>query len=260
MNKCWEDGLIDPDAYALDSKSAKERKDRTYGMWAEYPAGMDVTIAEGENPVHTEIFLPGVIVEDDPIGEYGYGEFSNGIWNFYAISSTCENPEKILELVDYMLSDEQWVNLNAQNLVDVGFTMDAAGNYDFTLTNKIKEADKANGTSLADTSFFTRFVRRSGAPEFFISKSLPADQQKRLSDLVQVTFDNYWPTLDRAYVPTIAKDQTYMEYENFIKQEESKIITGEKPVEYWDELLDGFYKAGYEEYRKEMLEYIKSFE
>lgn len=260
MNKCWEAGVIDPDAYALDSKGAKERWTGSYGMWAEYPAGMDITVAEGENPVHTEIFLPGVVVEDDPIGEYGYGEYSNGIWNFYAISATCEHPEKILELIDYALSDEQWVNLNAQSVEGVGFTMDAAGNYDFSLTDKLKEADKANGTEYAVTNMLTRFVRRSGAPEFFIKKTYTAEEQKRLSDLVQITFDNYWPTLDRAYVPAIAKDQTFMEYESYIKQEEAKIITGEKPVEYWDELLDGFYKAGYEQYRAEMLEYIASFE
>ena len=260
MNKCWEAGLIEPDAYALDSKAATERRKTSYGMWAEYPASMDILVEEGENPVHTEIFLPGVVVEGDPIGEYGYGEYSNNIWNFYAISSTCEHPEKVLEMVDYMLSDEQWVNLNAQSLEGVGFTMDAEGNYDFTMQNEIKAADKANGTNLAHNSFITKFVRRAGAAEFFVKKSYTAAEQKRLSDLIQLTFENYWPTLDRAYVPEIAKDQAFMEYESYIKQEEAKIITGEKPVEYWDELLDGFYEAGYDKYRTEMLEYIASFE
>ena len=41
-------------------------------------------------------------------------------------------------------------------------------------------------------------------------------------------------------------------------QEEAKIITGDKPVEYWDEILDGFYKDGYDKYTEEMLAYINS--
>lgn len=259
MNKCWEAGVIDPDAYALDSKTATERRKTNYGVWAEYPASMDVTL-ETEGDIHTDVFLPGVVVEGDPVGKYGYGTFSNGIWNFYAISADCENPEKVLELFDLMLSDEQWINLNSKNLVDVAFTVDAEGNYDWSLLTEIKAKDKENGTDLAYDKLFSYFVRRAGAPEFFINKKWTGEQQKRAAALTQITFDNYWPTLDRAYVPSIAHDQTFIEYQNYIKQEESKIITGDKPIEYWDELLDGFYKAGYEQYREEMLEYIASFE
>ena len=258
VNKCWEAGVIDPDAYALDKNAAAERTNLYYGIRADYPAGMNVTASDSKP--YTEIYVPGVDVSGDPVGSYKYGDYSNYIWNFYAITKNCEHPEKVLELVDYMLSDEQWTNLNAQTLEGVGFVFDEKGDYDFSLTDKIKADDKTNGTMLRDTSLFTKFLRRYGAPEYFISKTHPAEVRERLSDLVQLSFDNYWPTLDRGYIPSVAKEQTYIEYENFIKSEESKIITGEKPVEYWDELLDGFYKAGYEEYRKDMLEYIASFE
>ena len=39
-------------------------------------------------------------------------------------------------------------------------------------------------------------------------------------------------------------------------QEKTKIITGEKPVEYWDEVLQGYYDAGYATYVEQMLEHI----
>jgi len=39
-----------------------------------------------------------------------------------------------------------------------------------------------------------------------------------------------------------------------------KIIVGEEPVEHWDEVLDGWYKAGGEEYVADMQAYIASFE
>ncbi len=256
MNKCWEAGVIDSDAYVLDSKSARDRE-TNYGIRTGYAASLDVTVDE-KSPT-TEIFIPGVVVEGDPVGAYRYGEYSNGIWNFYAISSTCEHPEKVLELVDYMLSDEQWVNLNAKSLEGVGFVIDENGNYDYSLRDAIAAKDKENGTYLQENVLFTSFVRRSDAPEYFINKSYSKEVRDRLTALVQISFDNYWPTLDRGYKPEISKEQTYIEYENFIKAEESKIITGDKPVEYWDELLDGFYKAGYEKYRTDMLEYIASF-
>ena len=65
MNMCWEAGVIDPDAYALDSKTATERRKVNYGVWAEYPASMDVTLetVESGKNIHTDVFLPGVVVE-----------------------------------------------------------------------------------------------------------------------------------------------------------------------------------------------------
>ena len=75
-----------------------------------------------------------------------------------------------------------------------------------------------------------------------------------------MTFDLYWPAVDRGYKPEIATDPVFIEYKNFMIQEEAKIITGDKPVEYWDELLDGFYDAGYDKYTEEMLAYIESFQ
>ena len=45
-----------------------------------------------------------------------------------------------------------------------------------------------------------------------------------------------------------------------MNDEINKIIIGEKPVEYWDEVLDGWYKAGGEEYVADMQAYIASME
>ena len=100
------------------------------------------------------------------------------------------------------------------------------------------------------------FLRRSDGVEFFVDKSLPVDQQKRIANLIDVTLDLYWPTLDRGYKPEIATDPVFIEYQSYMIQEEAKIITGDKPVEYWDELLEGFYEAGYDKYVEQMTAYI----
>ena len=44
----------------------------------------------------------------------------------------------------------------------------------------------------------------------------------------------------------------------FVAQAEAKIITGEEPIEYWDEVLDGWYAAGGDKYCEEVLAYINS--
>lgn len=252
-NKCWEAGVIEPDAFALNGTTSAERNAQ-YGCIAEYPGNIDSFDKEDR----TYIYCPGVVVEGDPIGTYTYGDHNTGIWYYYAISSTCEHPEKFLELADYVLSDEQWINLNAKNLVDVGFVMDADGNYDFSMYDAIKATDEKDGTKLSSTALISNFLRRSNAAEFFIAKTNPPERQKRLADLIEITFDLYWPAVDRGYKPEVATDPIFIEYKNFMIQEESKIITGDKPVEYWDELLDGFYEAGYDKYVEEMIAYIDS--
>jgi len=257
INKCWEAGVLEPDAFAVDEAVSKERIDM-FGIRFGYPGNMTVVPKEGSTAYHT--YCPGVVVDGDPIDTYTYGTNATGVWYYYAISSTCEHPEKVLELFDYVLSDEQWVNLNAKSLIDVGFTKDAEGNYDFSLTNEIKAKDKENGTSLSNTRLISMFLRRYDGVEFFIDKSLTPDQQKRIADLIQVTFDLHWEAKGVGYKPEITTDPVYIEYKNYMIQEEAKIITGDKPVEYWDELLDGFYKAGYDKYAEDMIAYIKSAE
>ena len=255
-NKCWEAGVVEPDAFALDASASNERK-LQYGVWAEYPGSMNVI--ETEDKPYTHVYCPGVTVDGDPIGTYTYGDHNTGIWYYYAISNTCEHPEKFLELADYILSDEQWVNLNAKNLLDVGFNMTADGDYDFSKTTALQTADEKNGTHLADAGIISYFLRRSDGAEFFVNKNLPKEQRERISGLIDMTFDLYWPAVDRGYKPEIASDPVFIEYKNYMIQEEAKIITGDKPVEYWDELLDGFYKAGYDKYVEEMTAYIDTF-
>jgi len=257
MNKCWEAGVVEPDAFAISQAVAKERIER-YGIQAGYPGNMTIVPAEGSTLTH--VYCPGVVIEGDPIGTYTYGSNSSYIWYYYAISSTCEHPEKVLELFDYVLSDEQWVNLNAKSLINVGFTLDEKGNYDFSLTNELKAKDKENGTDLANSKLISSFLRRSDGVEFFVDKTLPPEQQKRISDLIQVTFDLFWKPKGIDCTPEITTDPVYIEYKNYMIQEEAKIITGDKPVEYWDELLDGFYKAGYDKFVEEKTAYIKDTE
>lgn len=259
MNKCWEAGVVDPDAFALNASASNERI-ADYGCYQVFPQNMYVEVKANAPRDDLDVYLPGVVLENDPIGGYTYGDYSTGIWYYYAISSTCEHPEKVLELFDYVLSDEQWGNLKVKNLEGVGFTVDAEGNYDFSLQDALKAEDTKNGTKLADNGLISKLLRRSDGSEFFVNAKYTPENQARVKKLIDMTQDLYWPTVDRGYKPEVANDPVYIEYKNYLIQEESKIITGEKSVEYWDELLDGFYDAGYDKYVEDMTAYIKAFE
>jgi putative aldouronate transport system substrate-binding protein len=250
LNKCWEAGVIDPDAFSLDRATAVERDYKLmHGCWGEY-AGNTVLVPY-DLYAHTQVYCPGVVPNKGDT--YGYGDFGTGIWWYWAITSNCEHPDKVLELFDYMLSDEDWTNLSAQGLEGYNFVIDENGDYDFSLNDALP--DDAKGAWPIG-----RFVRRSDGAEFFINKGYSKEQRERIAAMMDENFANYIPSLDRGYKPEIASDPVFIEYENYMKDEINKIITGSEPVDHWDEVLDGWYAAGGETYCQQMRDYIASFE
>lgn len=256
--KCWEAGVIEPDAFAIDAATSNERMN-SYGCYEVYPGNMYVEQKQGAPRDDLDVYCPGVIVPGDPIDTYTYGDYSNGIWDYYAISTTCEHPEKVLEVMDYILSDEAWTNLKVANVEGFSFTIDENGNYDWSLRDALAAEDEKNGTNLRNNGLLNLFLRRSDGSEFFINHSWTPENRERVTKLIDVTQELYWPCVDRGYKPEIANDAAFIEYKNYLIQEEAKIICGDSPVEYWDELLDGFYDAGYDKYVEDMVAYVESF-
>ena len=251
MNKLWSEGIIDPDAYALDLTGAAGRWALNItGLWCQYAGNMQVT-PKDTNPA-TYVYLPGVVEKEGDT--FGYGDWGTGVYWYWSISNTCEHPEKVLEVFDYILSDEMWPSLNAKSLIGVGFDIDADGNYDFSKTNALKAEGKGN----EQTKPIGDIVRRCGEPEFFIDKSLPKELRDRLSAGIGYALEYYKAPVDDGFVPETASDPVFIEYMAFVAQAEAKIITGEEPIEYWDEVLDGRYAAGGDKYCEEVLAYINS--
>jgi len=251
MQKCWEAGVIDPDAFALDNKASNERwLANVTGIWCQYAGNMQV-VPTDQNPA-TYVYLPGVVEKEGDT--FGYGEFATGVYYYWSISNTCEHPEKVLEVFDYVLSDEQWTNLNAGSVEGIGFDILPDGNYDFSKTDALK----AEGKGMENINPIKLIMRRATGAEFFINKKLPIAQQERLADLIDYAFEYYVAPVDEGYVPAVATDPVFIEYEAYMAQEVAKIITGEEPVDHWDEVLDGWYKAGGQAYIDEVLAYINS--
>ena len=88
-NKCWEAGIIDPDAFSLNASTAGDRNDQ-YGASVKFPGYLEVTDQAG-----LEVFVPGVVAKEGD--SYGFPNFNTGVWCYWAISSSCEHPEKVME-------------------------------------------------------------------------------------------------------------------------------------------------------------------
>ena len=114
-------------------------------------------------------------------------------------------------------------------------------------------------TELYNTNFVSRnFARRSTDASFFVHINMEPEFYEETLNRLQICVDQNALTLDMGYQPDVLQDPIYLDYVKYMKVEIAKIITGARPVEYWDELLDGWYEAGGDEYITEMQEYIAS--
>ena len=68
--------------------------------------------------------------------------------------------------------------------------------------------------------------------------------------------DNCIDSLDYGFVPEISDDPTFIDYNKYMQTEISKIITGARPVDDWDEILAGWYEAGGDQYVAQMQAHI----
>ena len=100
------------------------------------------------------------------------------------------------------------------------------------------------------------FVRRNNDAGFFVSLSLSPEDRELTFKRIQLCIDQCTFPLDGGYRPPICDDPTFIDYQKYLDVEVAKIITGEREIDDWDELLDGWYEAGGETYIAQMREFI----
>lgn len=249
VNKCWEDGLFDPDAMSVEGGVMWERwMANKYGGRGIFSANMDVTATE-DSP-QTYVFCPGVILDENDTFTAPKKQANDyGAW---FITADCERPDKVLEFLDFVVSDENWINLSTRNLKDVTFEVKEDGSLDFSLLNAMSAEEKK-------INLIYTMLRRSASEglDFYVSATYPQETRERLIKLVDVQLKNNAENLTANYVPESALDPVFLEYKSYMDTETAKIIAGVKPVEYWDELLEGWYEAGGTKYMEDMRAYIK---
>ncbi|NLB42687.1 MAG: extracellular solute-binding protein, partial [Clostridiales bacterium] len=109
-NKMWEAGFVDPDWPTIQLDVGLERfKKGVTGAFFPTFAGSMLGVENGGrdmNPDYTLSYVVGVV--ENAGDQVIAGNYSTGYYGFWGVSSAAEKPERVVELLDYMLSDEIW--------------------------------------------------------------------------------------------------------------------------------------------------------
>jgi putative aldouronate transport system substrate-binding protein len=240
------EGILDPDSPINDNKTATERFDRgmfgVYKGFAGHVGSREVALKKQVPDAElTYIFVKG------PDGEVKGGVYGTGIWGVWAITSKAKDPEKVIEMFDYLLSDVGW------DMVSYGIE-----GVHYKLENGEKvylpEAGVAFGTQ-------RNIVRRHDDPSFFLRPdSYTKEDVEAALPLIQKAVDAAITSLDQGYTPPAARQPNFMDYKLTWDEKTTRIILGDLPLEEMEKIRDDWYKNSGEQYLKEMNEFIKSMQ
>jgi putative aldouronate transport system substrate-binding protein len=251
MAKLWADGLYDPDTFTIDSTTSFDRYTQGItGVRDAFPGNMarrELNCKKYDEDAEL-IFVSSITKEKN--APYTAVTPGTGIWFVWTITSSAKKPERILQLMDTALDDDHWMDLANRGVRGVGYDVDANGNI-VDLSSTLTDETKVNVAII-------RFMRRADGPEFFLDLNLTPENRKRYSSLIDITLKNYIPSLDLGYVPPVTSDPVFIDYNAEMNAKIAQIITGALPVDAWDDILDGWYKAGGDKYVKQMQDFIAS--
>ncbi|MDF2925086.1 MAG: hypothetical protein K0R57_4000 [Paenibacillaceae bacterium] len=241
--KLYKEGLLDPDSAVNDSNAALQRfKKGITGVLRGFAGHVSSNEAEMKalNP-QAELTYLFVQNQDGKVQGATQGTALYGLWG---ITKSAKHPEKIIQVMDWLLSDEGW------DYVYYGME-----NVDYKVENGIKVYDPN-----AKAPWRQSVVRRARDGDFFIAPSLPQKERDMIKPWVDKAVESVIFSQDRGYVPPASKKQAFLDYKLTWDELVTKIMIGERPVEDFDKVLADWYKHGGEEYVKEMNEFIASIQ
>jgi putative aldouronate transport system substrate-binding protein len=243
-NMLWNEKVVDPDWPTLSYETAKERWDSGafYGMKGEF-AGWTVAqqlTMQGFVPEAELVYITGIENEG---GVVKGGSFSTGTWGLWGVMAGTEQPEKVVGMLDYALSDNYW---DAVAFGPEGLTWNE--------TNGVKVPTDV----YKDHKYGRQFVRRNDDPGFFISLDMSDANRSRLGKLIGICIEQAVFSKSEGFRPAAADSQSYLDAETKLNTMISKIIVGQEPVDAWDGALAEWYADGGAQYVKEMNDYIVS--
>lgn len=196
------------------------------------------------NPNAKMTYLAGLKNSD---GKLLAASSSAGIWGGWAVTKECKEPQRVVDVYDWMLSDEGWRIIN-YGKPDVTYKME--GDKPVVIPEAYKE--------LKINSWGQIFVRRCDDPTFFLDLSLPQADLDKTSSWIKTSMDTVTFAQDMGFRPAIASDAAFIEAENKRKEVISKIIMGALPITEYDKTLENWYAKGGKTYVEQMNEYIAS--
>jgi putative aldouronate transport system substrate-binding protein len=242
-NMMWKEKLVDPDWPTLTYATAQDREVKgMYGMRGEF-AGWLVSSQQKLQAFVPDAKYSYITGIENEGGTVVGGSFSTGTWGLWTIMSSAEQPEKIVGMLDYALSDAYW---DTVAFGPEGLTWNDEGGV------------KVPTDLYPDHKYGRQFVRRNNAPGFFITLNMSNENRARLDRLIGICIDQAVFSKSEGYRPPAADMQSLIDAETELNKTISKIIVGQLPVDAWDESLAEWYAAGGDQYVKEMNDHINS--
>lgn len=241
----YQKGFIDPDMPLNKRETSIQRfKQGIDGVVYDFAGTMMayLTDMKQNNPNVKLTYITGI---KDRQGDVKCGVGGTGIWGCYGITQKAENPKKILKAFDWLLSDEGW------NFVKYGVE---------NVTYTVVDGKAVPNEHMSKYSLPLKFVRRNNDLDFFINSNTPEEQKKEIRHWIEQCESHVILTKDRGYCPPVSYTPAYLDYAKIMSKEVSKIITGDSPVDAYDNLLNGWYQAGGMDYIEQMNEYINKLE
>lgn len=246
MNKLWKEGYVDPDWPSITNEVAQQRFEAgIYGVQTMFAGHVtqNINTIRKVNPEGDLIWIAGI---ENAEGKVKGGSYSDGLWNFTSIMSTAKKPERIVEVYDYMLSDDGWTD-TVYGPKGMVWDYDASGK----MQNIYPDINIGQG-------WFRNMVRRSENPQFFVGLDVPAENRQKVLNLIQLSIDNNQIALNAGFVAPVTTDLKFIDYKTELDKVVTKIIVGDLPVDAWDEALAGYYKAGYQTFADQTIAFIKA--
>ncbi len=240
----WEEGLIDPDWPVTKRETSNERfKQGITGVYGEFAGHMNgfLTVMQ---PVNENVEINYITGVKDENGKVEGGSFGTGFWGLWSITRAAEKPERIVQVFDWMLSDDGWETVK-YGVEGVSFTV--------TDNKKVEIPDHGYGWGRA-------ILRRNDDPGFFIGLGTPVDLRPKLERWIAACIEQSVFSKDMGFRPPAADKPEYIDYQKTLNQTISKIIVGDLPVSAYDQALADWYRNGGEEYVQQMSDHIESVE
>ena len=175
-NKVWEAGIVDPDWPTIKRDISLDRfKKGVVGVVGEFAGWLTSTQDQARelNPEAELAYVIGLVENEGD--KYTAGAFSTGFWGEWVIANTAEKPERIVEMLDYILSDEYW---NDTNYGPKGIT--------WTEENGVVTPTDQYTQTLVGRSI----LRRNNDPGFFVSLAQSAEARTRFETLIALCTSN----------------------------------------------------------------------
>lgn len=174
-----------------------------------------------------------------------------GIWGGVAITSTCEHPEKVVEMLDWILSDEGW---------EYGLYGEPGYTYNKSEDGTIEIIDEPYKEDYMKSWLSSKVARRQEDINFFIDMSMDEEKIEELNGWLTTALNGGVLSLSNGKTPSIVNDTEFIEAENKRKEVRTKIIMGAMDVSEYDKVLAEWYERGGQEYVEEMNEIIANMQ